>query len=82
MKDKLHLMHGLTLDIGDCFYEKTYNYKYHIVAILDEEPEKMIVYKYYGDHKQWWHYEIKSLYSMNLWFESGLYFIKEKENVR
>ena len=31
-------------------------YKIHIVAIVDDE---MVVYKYYGRHKQWWHYEIE-----------------------
>ena len=31
-------------------------YKIHIVAIIDETQ---IVYKYYGKHKQWWHYEIQ-----------------------
>ena len=30
-------------------------YKIHIVAIVDGG---MVVYKFYGKHKQWWHYEI------------------------
>ena len=32
------------------------NYKIHIVAVVDEG---MVVYKFYGKHKQWWHYEVK-----------------------
>lgn len=30
-------------------------YKIHVLAII----EGMIVFKYYGKHKQWWHYDIK-----------------------
>lgn len=30
-------------------------YKIHIVAIVDEGQ---VVFKYYGRHKQWWHYEV------------------------
>lgn len=30
-------------------------YKIHITAIIDMN---MIVFKWYGRHKQWWHYEI------------------------
>ena len=31
-------------------------YKIHIVGLVDDV---MIVFKYYGKHKQWWHYEVK-----------------------
>lgn len=30
-------------------------YKVHIVGIVDDH---YIVYKWYGRHKQWWHYEV------------------------
>lgn len=30
-------------------------YKIHICALVDE----MVVYKYFGRHKQWWHYGIE-----------------------
>lgn len=33
-------------------------YKCHVLAIVDED---MIVYKWYGKHKQWWHYNVESL---------------------
>ena len=64
--------------IGDCFYEKRQTYKYHIVAIFISEPdtEPQIVYKYYGKHKQWWHYEVKSVYEFESWLECGLYYFK------
>ena len=32
-------------------------YKIHILAIVDDH---MVVFKYYGRHEQWWHYEILS----------------------
>jgi hypothetical protein len=31
-------------------------YKIHIVAVVDED---MVVYKYYGRHKQRWHYAVR-----------------------
>jgi len=31
-------------------------YKIHILAIVDSN---MVVFKWYGRHKQWWHYEIQ-----------------------
>lgn len=30
-------------------------YKCHVLAIVDKD---YVVYKWYGKHKQWWHYEI------------------------
>jgi hypothetical protein len=30
-------------------------YKIHILAIVEE----MVVYRWYGRHKQWWHYGIE-----------------------
>lgn len=33
-------------------------YLIHIVAIVDLDQ---VVYKYYGRHKQWWHYEIEQV---------------------
>lgn len=39
-----------------------YYYKIHIVEIIDEGLSycPLIVFRYFGKHKQWWHYEIKS----------------------
>jgi hypothetical protein len=58
---------------GMIFYKRGDKRKYHIVSIIDEPQDKMIVYKFYGIHKQWWHYEIESKYVMDLSFDSGLY---------
>ena len=63
------------LKVGDVFYKKYDRNKYHIVAILDE-PEKQIVYKFYGIHKQWWHYKITELWDMKEWFKYNLYSFK------
>ncbi len=44
---------------GDVFYTRVgpgKPYKAHVVAIVDGN---MVVYKYYGRHKQWWHYEVE-----------------------
>jgi len=32
-------------------------YKIHILAIVDEN---MVVYKWYGRHKQYWHYVVEN----------------------
>lgn len=31
-------------------------YKIHILAVI----EGMVVYRWYGRHKQWWHYSIET----------------------
>lgn len=31
--------------------------KVHIVALIEND---MVVYKYFGKHKQWWHYFVTS----------------------
>lgn len=66
---------------GLCFYMHMNRdkRKYHVVCILDKEDEPQIVYKYFGIHKRWWHYEIQSLYAFNMYFESGLYSLKRKK---
>ncbi len=60
---------------GLCFYKIKDKRKYHVVEII-KEPETQVVVKYFGINKKWWHYEIESLYGMELSFETGLYFLK------
>ncbi len=67
------------LKADDFFYEKRSNYKYHVVNIFLDQDLWLIVFKYYGKHKQWWHYEIKELWDFNSWIECGLYYLKNKE---
>lgn len=35
-------------------------YKVHIMYVLDSyyKSEKLIVFRYYGHHRQWWHQDI------------------------
>ena len=44
--------------VGDTFALRMHgkHYKAHVLAIIDEE---YVVYKWYGRHKQWWHYNIE-----------------------
>ncbi len=34
-------------------------YKIHIVSIIKDNGNRLVVYKYFGRHKQWWHYCIE-----------------------
>lgn len=40
--------------------------KIHIVKVINEGLSfaPMIVYRFFGSHKQWWHYQIKSAYML------------------
>jgi hypothetical protein len=67
-----------SLNKGDVFYSRELGiYKNHIVAIVGNENQ--IVWKYYGKHKQWWHYEIQSIYSFNQSLKIGLYKLNRKD---
>lgn len=49
----------MKLKTGDTFYlEKGPGkpYKCHVRGVVDGG---MIVYRWYGRHKQWWHYEVE-----------------------
>lgn len=60
------------LSVGDSFYCRDGGiYKHHVVAVLEEEGQ--VIHKYFGKHKQWWHYKIESIYSFNCYLDIGLY---------
>jgi hypothetical protein len=42
--------------------------KIHVLVIVDEDQ---IVYKWYGKHKQWWHYGVESGYYFSLLEKDG-----------
>jgi len=46
-----------TPNIGDKLHiwQQARTYKIHIVAVVDDNQ---VVFKWYGKHKQWWHYEV------------------------
>lgn len=48
-------------------------YKIHILAVVDQ---CQIVFKWYGKHKQWWHYEVKSAE----WLEQDIKIAKAKKS--
>lgn len=55
-----------TYKIGDTFHllkGPLPAYKCHIVGIVDEN---MIVYKWYGRHKQWWHYSVEAAWLLDM----------------
>ncbi|MCO4819798.1 MAG: hypothetical protein KC517_09250 [Bacteroidetes bacterium] len=58
-------------DIGSTFYIRVgaNKYKIHIVAVVDCD---MVVYKYFGKHKQWWHYEIEHNSTLRYNIDSAL----------
>ena len=39
-------------------------YKYHIVLSFEDNGMTFYVVKYFGIHKQWWHYEIWESWEM------------------
>ena len=41
-------------------YNKGNAGKIHIVQVIDEGYGQVIVYRAFGQHKQWWHYFIES----------------------
>jgi len=43
-------------------------YKIHILAIIEED---MIVYRYFGRHKQWWHYGIEHKHGLDIRIEGA-----------
>lgn len=44
------------------------NQKIHIVELIEND---MIVYKFFGKHKQWWHYKVESKRQIEFYFEMG-----------
>lgn len=73
------LSNFMKAEIGKTFYQKHDPRKYHIVAIINE-PKVQIVYKYFGIHRKYWHYEIIWEYTFNLNFESGYWTEKRINN--
>jgi len=44
------------LTVGTTFWYQ--ERKYHVVAVVVDGDELIYVLKYFGLHKQWWHYEV------------------------
>jgi len=56
----------------------THIHKCHVVMMLENEENPQVVFKYFGKYKQWWHYEIESMFSFNLCIDNGRYAFKIK----
>jgi hypothetical protein len=58
---------------GDVFYKIHDRRKYHIVDIIKDCDRTIVLFKFFGIHKRWWHYQIQHLWSMEDWFKNGIY---------
>lgn len=64
----------MLIDDIEYFYKIKQPYKFHVVEIIkNEKPEPIVIYKYYGKHKQWWHYEVETIRNLIECFRIGLY---------
>lgn len=54
-------------------------YKYHLVLTFEDNGEIFYVVKYYGIHKQWWHYEIWDSWTMACNKECGYRIVKHRK---
>lgn len=64
----------MILNKGDTFKEnRVRSLKYHVVETIEDKGELLLIIKYYGRRKQWWHYEIKHLWDVIERFNCGLY---------
>lgn len=50
-----------------------YTYKVHIDRIFNSiyKGKRLIIYRYYGKHKQWWHEELCDEYEMKTMIEKA-----------
>lgn len=53
-------------------------YKYHLVLSFEDQGETYYVVRYYGIHKQWWHYEVWDSWTMAFNKERGYRIVKHR----
>ena len=53
-------------------------YKYHLVLSFEDQGKTYYVVRYYGLHKQWWHYEIWDEWTMAFNKKSGYKIVKHR----
>jgi len=61
------------MKVGDCFYKYDKPTKYHVVNIFEDNSEIIVVYKYYGKYKQWWHYSVEDMLTIEDQIKHGYY---------
>jgi uncharacterized protein YndB with AHSA1/START domain len=69
--------------VGDHFHmiqagQGVKEYKCHILAIVDDDQ---IVYKWYGKHKQWWHYVVEYDWAVEMKIKAHKEWKKKNESV-
>ena len=68
------------MKVGDVFHiwkgGNWKRYKCYVLAVVDEN---YIVYKWYGKHKQWWHYECEDVFLFDMGLDSGRYIIAKSK---
>ena len=67
---------------GDTFYEMAgcNVYKYHVIETFeDKNGGLMVIFKYYGKHKRWWHFRVKKMRDIKTWFDSAFYAFKKED---
>lgn len=66
----------MVFKIGDTFRVRLMNHredkKIHITNILKScyKDQKLIVLKWYGKHKQWWHYELMYDFELEMYVKT------------
>lgn len=65
--------------VGQTFYYE--GYLNHIVAVLKDKftEEVVVVYRYYGKTKQWWHYGVITTTALDAQFENDTAWLKRKK---
>ena len=63
---------------GLVFWQRRGRQKCRVVAVLSDETDPQVVYKYFGYGGQGWRYEVQSLYSFTMFLEEGCYTTKRK----
>lgn len=53
-------------------------YKYHLVLSFEDKGDIFYVVRYYGIHKQWWHYEVWDSWTMAINKENGYKIVKHR----
>ena len=61
---------------------KQRDYKYHIVLSFEDNGETFYVVKYFGKHKQWWHYEIWDSWTMDFNKSKGWKIVRHRAKRR
>jgi hypothetical protein len=71
----------IELKIGSIFYDaiSVHNkvLKCRVIHILDKEPEKQIIYKFYHVRRQRWEYKVETEYIVNYCIKKGMYKLKK-----